>query len=42
MEVFKRYYTVTDEELRRLVPSGLDTYMDTPKKEELDLFCTTA
>ncbi len=32
MEVFKRYNTVTEEELKALVPGIMDTYMDTNEK----------
>ena len=32
MNVFKRYNTVTDEELKRLVSGTVDTYMDTNEK----------
>ena len=32
MEVFKRYNTVTDDELKTLVPGNMDTYMDTNEK----------
>jgi len=42
MEVFKRYNTITEEELRELVPNAVDTNMDTKEKEELGRFCTTA
>jgi hypothetical protein len=36
MDVFKRYNTVTDEELMRLVPEAVDTYMDTTHEAEQD------
>ncbi|KPK92614.1 MAG: hypothetical protein AMJ94_04770 [Deltaproteobacteria bacterium SM23_61] len=29
MEVFKRYNTITQEELKKLVAETMDTYMDT-------------
>ncbi len=32
VEVFKRYNTVTESELRALVPGTMDTYMDTKEK----------
>jgi integrase len=32
MNVFKRYNTVTDEELKRLVSGKMDTYVDTNEK----------
>jgi hypothetical protein len=32
MNVFKRYNTVTDEELKRLVSGTMDTYVDTNEK----------
>ena len=32
MNVFKRYNTVTDEELKRLVSGTMDTYVDTNRK----------
>jgi hypothetical protein len=35
MEVFKRYNTVSEEELMKLVESPMDTYMDTKQKKEL-------
>ncbi len=35
MEVFKRYNTVTEEELKRLVSGDMDTYMDTKRKKGL-------
>ena len=34
MEVFKRYNTVTDEEIKKLVPGPMDTYMDTKTKKD--------
>ena len=35
MEVFKRYNTVSEEELMKLVEAPMDTYMDTKQKKEL-------
>lgn len=35
LEVFKRYNTVTEDELMRLVREPMDTYMDTKQKKEL-------
>jgi hypothetical protein len=32
MEVFKHYNTVSDDELRHLVPRTMDNYMDTNEK----------
>jgi integrase len=32
MEVFKRYNTITEEELKSLVPGMMDTYMDTKEQ----------
>lgn len=37
MEVFKRYNTVTYEELQKQVSDQIDTYMDTNAKKGLDL-----
>lgn len=34
MEVFKRYNTVTEEELKRLISGTMDTYMDTTEKKD--------
>ena len=34
MEVFKRYNTVSEEELMKLVEAPMDTYMDTKQKKE--------
>ena len=34
MEVFKRYNTVTEDELMKLVKEPMDTYMDTKQKKE--------
>jgi hypothetical protein len=35
MEVFKRYNTVTEDELMKLVREPMDTYMDTSKEKGL-------
>ncbi len=35
MEVFKRYNTVTEDELMKLVREPIDTYTDTSKEKEL-------
>ena len=34
MEIFKRYSTVSEEELMKLVGSPMDTYRDTKQKKE--------
>jgi hypothetical protein len=34
MEVFKRYNTVSEAELMKLVEAPMDTYMDTTEKKE--------
>jgi hypothetical protein len=38
MEVFKRYNTVTQEEIKKLVYGTMDTYMDTEEKRSQAAF----
>ena len=41
MEAFKRYNTVTDEEVKALVPSEEDTYIDTTRENDSCELVTT-
>jgi len=38
MEVFKRYNTVTEEELKKLVSGKMDAYIDTKSEKGLGHF----